>query len=110
MQKTAIVCITDGVHFGYGEATVNPYYHSTLERLTESFIKIQPQVEAASGLHPEELWKNIEPILKHDYFALCAVDIAFWDFYARKSNRTLRSYWSDEEAITPLTSLSLIHI
>jgi L-alanine-DL-glutamate epimerase-like enolase superfamily enzyme len=107
VQKTAIVCITDGIYFGYGEATVNPYYHSTLERLTESFIKIQPQVEAASGLHPEELWKNIEPILKHDYFALCAVDIAFWDFYARKSNRTLRSYWSDEEAITPLTSYTI---
>lgn len=107
MQKTAIVCITDGVHFGYGEATVNPYYQSTLERLTESFIKIKPQVEAASGLHPDELWKNIEPILKNDYFALCAVDIAYWDFYARKSNRTLRSYWSDEEAKTPLTSYTI---
>lgn len=107
VQKTAIVCISDGIHFGYGEATVNPYYHSTPERLTESFIKIQAIVEAASGLHPEELWKNIEPILKNDYFALCAVDIAYWDFYARKNNKTLRSYWSDEEVITPLTSYTI---
>ncbi len=107
MQKTAIVCISDGIHFGYGEATVNPYYHSTQERLKESFIKIQSVVEAASGLHPEELWKKIEPLLKNDYFALCAVDIAYWDFYARKNNKTLRSYWSDEEAITPLTSYTI---
>ena len=107
VQKTAIVCISDGIHFGYGEATVNPYYHSTQERLSESFIKIQSLVEAASGLHPDEFWTTIEPILKNDYFALCAVDIAYWDFYARKNNKTLRSYWSDKETVTPLTSYTI---
>lgn len=107
VQKTAIVCISDGIHFGYGEATVNPYYHSTPERLTESFIKIQALVETASGLHPEELWNILATILKDDYFALCAVDIAYWDFYARKNKKTLRSYWSDGEAITPLTSYTI---
>lgn len=107
VQKTAIVCITDGIHFGYGEATVNPYYNSTQERLTESFIKIQSLVEAASGLHPEEFWNTIEPILKNDYFALCAIDIAYWDFYSRKNNKTVRSYWADEKAKTPLTSYTI---
>lgn len=107
VQKTAIVCISDGNHFGYGEATVNPYYHSTQERLTESFIKIQSIVEAASGLHPEEFWNTIEPILKNDYFALCAVDIAYWDLYARKSNKTVRSYWSGEHEPTLLTSYTI---
>ncbi|WP_310558215.1 dipeptide epimerase [Flavobacterium sp.] len=107
VQKTAIVCISDGIHFGYGEATVNPYYHSTQERLTESFINIQSIVEAASGLHPEEFWNTIEPILKDDYFALCAVDMAYWDLYARKSNKTLRSYWSGEHEPTPLTSYTI---
>ncbi len=107
VQKTAIVCISDGNDFGYGEATVNPYYHSTQDRLTESFIKIQSIVESASGLHPEEFWNTIEPILKNDYFALCAVDIAYWDLYARKSNKTARSYWSREHAPTPLTSYTI---
>lgn len=107
VQKTAIVCMSDGIHFGYGEATVNPYYHSTPDRLTESFIKIQSVVEAAFGLHPGEFWNTIEPILKDDYFALCAIDMAYWDIYAKKNSKTLRSYWSGEFDPTPLTSYTI---
>ena len=107
VQKTAIVCISDGIHFGYGEATVNPYYHSTQERLKESFIKIQSVVESTFELHPEEFWKSIEPFLKDDYFALCAIDVAYWDFYSKKNNKTLRSYWSNDDTKTPLTSYTI---
>ena len=107
VQKTVIVTISNEIHSGYGEATVNPYYNSTQERLTESFIKIQSIVEAASGLHPEEFWNTIEPIIKDDYFALCAVDMAYWDIYAKINSKTLRSYWSGEEDTSPLTSYTI---
>lgn len=107
IQKTVIVCISDGTYFGYGEATVNPYYHSTVKKLSESFFKAKAFIESSSILHPKDFWKMIFPVLKDDYFALSAIDIAYWDFYAKKHNKTVRSYWSDENAKTPLTSYTI---
>ena len=59
------------------------------------------------GLHPKDFWQQIAPLLKEDYFALCAVDLAYWDFYARKNKKTVRSYWSVDNAKTPFTSYTI---
>jgi L-alanine-DL-glutamate epimerase-like enolase superfamily enzyme len=107
VQKTVIVCISDGIHTGYGEATANPYYHSTQERLTASLLKVKPIVDAADSWRPSELWQQLSKVIPDDYFALCAVDIAYWDFYSRKNGKTLRSYWTEENAKTPLTSYTI---
>lgn len=107
VQKTVVVQIGDGNVFGYGEATVNPYYHSTVERLTESFSKVAQLIESLSELHPTEFWNIIATHLAEDYFALCAIDMAYWDFYARKQNRTVRSFFADGNAPTPLTSYTI---
>lgn len=102
-----IACISDGEISGYGEATVNPYYHSTVEKLSQSVLKIQPLINSIGNLHPTDFWSKIQPFLIDDYFALCAIDIAYWDFYARKNKRTLRSYWSAEKDKMPLTSYTI---
>jgi len=102
-----VVCISDGIHSGYGEATANPYYHSTPERLEASLVKVKPVVELHSAMHPSELWLQLSAAIPEDYFALCAVDIAYWDYYARKNGKTLRSYWSNENDKTPVTSYTI---
>ncbi|HLA55016.1 MAG TPA: dipeptide epimerase, partial [Flavobacterium sp.] len=107
IQKTMVACVSDGQTSGYGEATVNPYYHSTVERLSGSVAKIQPLMANVSDWHPTKFWSYIEPCLKDDYFALCAIDIAYWDFYARKNKKTLRSFWSAPGDNTPLTSYTI---
>ena len=107
IQKTVVVCISDGTYSGYGEATANPYYHSTQERLTASLQTVKPIVDASEILHPKEMWAQLSPILKEDYFALCAVDIAYWDFYARQHHQTVRSFWSEDNARTPITSYTI---
>ena len=107
VQKTVVVCISDGEVSGYGEATANPYYSSTVEKLSASLSKIKPIIEAAQVQEPSAIWEIVAPYLKDDYFALCAVDMAYWDYYSRKNKRTLKSYWSDENAKTPLTSYTI---
>lgn len=107
IQKTVVVCISDGEVSGYGEATVNPYYHSTVERLTASLLKVKPIVDLVGEMHPNELWQQLSSIIDDDYFALCAVDIAYWDYYSRKQSKTLKSFWSKENKATPLTSYTI---
>jgi L-alanine-DL-glutamate epimerase-like enolase superfamily enzyme len=48
----------------------------------------------------------IAPHLQEDYFALCAVDVAYWDFYARRHGRTLRSFFAGEMP-PPMTSYTI---
>ncbi len=107
IQKTVIVTISDGTISGYGEATANPYYHSTQERLQQTLSLLKPMVDAAELIAPKDLWAQMQPQVGEDYFALCAVDMAYWDYYARKNNKTLRSYWSEDEAKTPITSYTI---
>jgi len=107
VQKTVVVCISDGNDSGYGEATVNPYYNSTVEKLTQSLSNVKPIFSSLSDIHPKELWNLLSPTLKDDYFALCAIDLAYWDFYARRNKKTLREYWSEESLNTPLTSFTI---
>jgi len=107
VQKTMIARISDGEISGYGEATVNPYYHSTVEKLSASVEKIKSlELKFHEDLHPTHFWELIEPHLKDDYFALCAIDIAYWDYYARKHKSTLRSYFMGSGEL-PLTSYTI---
>ncbi len=102
-----IVCISDGAVSGFGEATVNPYYYSTIERLTESILKAKSLVENANGIHPNDLWEQLVSVLQNDFFALCAIDMAYWDFYTKRNETTLRSLWSDGNEKLPLTSYTI---
>ncbi|CAM3353350.1 Dipeptide epimerase [Flavobacterium longum] len=107
VQKTIVARISDGEISGYGEATVNPYYHSTVEKLSASVQKVTPIVAALpEDLHPAAFWDVIAPRLQDDYFALCAIDIAYWDYFARKQRRTLRSFFTGTEQ-RPMTSYTI---
>lgn len=107
IQKTVVVCITDGDFSGYGEATVNPYYQSTVEKLSASLSKVKEKINFNEFLHPKQMWQQVSELLQDDYFALCAVDMAYWDYYSKKNNKTLRSFWSDENESTPITSYTI---
>lgn len=107
MQDTLIVSISDGTITGYGEATVNPYYGITIQKLKASVQSVKAEIESQMGAHPETLWHHLEPKLRHDYFALCAIDCAYWDYFARKNKRTLRSFWSNGESNLPKTNYTI---
>jgi len=108
IQKTVIVSITDGNYVGYGEATVNPYYNSTIESLEASARSVTAILEALEeNIHPAKLWKLLEPKLKDNYFALCAIDGAYWDLYAKQQQKPLRRFWSEYDHELPKTNFTI---
>jgi L-alanine-DL-glutamate epimerase-like enolase superfamily enzyme len=106
-QDTVIVSVSDGMHTGYGEAIPYPYYNITQEKIVQSILKSQDIIENAFGVHPNDLWQQLEPNLKDDYFTLCALDCAYWDYYAKSQNRTTRSYFYDEIKKPPLSDYTI---
>ncbi|WP_430412212.1 dipeptide epimerase [Kordia sp.] len=108
VQKTVVISLSDGNYTGYGEATVNPYYNSTVESLKASARSVSAILEAVEeNMHPTELWKVLEPKLQDNYFALCAIDCAYWDLYAKQQQKPLRRFWSEHDLNLPKTNFTI---
>ncbi len=106
-QDTIVVSISDGINTGYGEAIPYPYYNITQEKIEQSILKSRSTIEDSLGSHPDDLWQQLEPNLKDDYFTLCAINCAYWDYYAKSQNKTTRSYFTNESSKTPLSDYTI---
>lgn len=106
-QETVVVSISDGINTGYGEAIPYPYYNITQEKIEQSILKSQTIVKNGFGIHPDYLWQQLETNLKDDYFTLCAINCAYWDYYAKSQKRTTRSYFFDESIKIPLSDYTI---
>lgn len=107
IQPTLIVELKNGEFSGYGEATSNPYYHITIPKMMEDLKLLEPLIAENSNLTPEAFWNKMYPHLKHDMFALCALDLAYNDLYARRKGKKLYELWNYDIGHNPLTDYTI---
>lgn len=105
-QPTLIVELRDGEFSGYGEATSNPYYGVTVQKMEEDLRRIEHLITSHNKT-PEAFWEEIYPNLKHNMFALCALDMAYNDLYARKKGQKLYELWNYKTQNNPLTNYTI---
>ncbi|WP_457617209.1 dipeptide epimerase [Lutibacter sp.] len=91
---SVIVELNEGNLSGYGEATANPYYNTTVEQFQEELYNKQHIIEIEASKTPEEYWSYLYPHFKNNMFLLCALDEAYTDLYARKKGLKLYEYWN----------------
>ena len=106
-QPTLIVELKDGDFSGYGEATSNPYYHITIQKILDDLTILKPIIENIKNLSPEAFWQHMYPRLKQNMFALCALDEAYNDLYARKKDQKLYELWNYDISKNPLTNYTV---
>lgn len=92
-KNVLIVELKDGDFSGYGEASENPYYNQRIEDMIQLLVKHQSHIERSSEDTPENFWAKMLPYFKNNMFALCALDIAYNDLYARKRGKKLYEFW-----------------
>ncbi|MCF0059394.1 dipeptide epimerase [Dyadobacter sp. CY356] len=107
MQQTLIVEMKDGDFSGFGEATSNPYYGATIEKMITSLESIRSMIEADTLNSPEELWAKVNPYLKNNSFAQCALDEAAHDLFAKKKGQKLYKSWGLSIDRNPLTNFTI---
>ena len=107
VQETIIVSISDSINTGYGEAIPYPYYNITEDKIEQSIAKSKHIIENSFGMHPDDLWQQLEENLKDDYFTLCAINCAYWDFYAKSHSKTTRSYFCKQRIQTALSNYTI---
>jgi len=107
VQPTLIVELRDGNFRGFGEATSNPYYGVTIEKMIASLENVRGIVEADELSSPEALWAKVNPFLANDSFAQCALDEAANDLFAKKRGQKLYQNWGLSIDHNPLTNFTI---
>ncbi|CAM4154097.1 dipeptide epimerase [Flavobacterium weaverense] len=106
-QPSLIVELQEDGFSGFGEATSNPYYKTTVPVMMQDLEKIRTLIESTVNETPEDFWSKIHPHLKHDMFALCALDMAYNDLYARQKGKKLYELWNYTTETNPLTDYTI---
>lgn len=106
-QPSLIVELQEDGFSGFGEATSNPYYNITIEILQNNIEQIREVIEKTTNESPDEFWNKISPLLANNPFALCALDNAYNDLYARKKGKKLYELWNYDISHNPLTNYTI---
>ncbi len=106
-QPLLVVRLEEGSLSGLGETADNSYYHMTVPRLMKDLEKIRPVIEEANMDHPETFWQLLYPHLQNNPFALCALDQAAWDLYARRQGKKLYEVWGQDISHNPITDYTI---
>jgi len=102
-----IVELQDNEFSGFGEATANPYYNTTVEQFEEELNKKREVIEAVSTKTPEEYWDYLKPHFSNNMFLLCALDEAYSDLYTRQKGLKLYEYWNFELKNLPQSNYTI---
>ena len=106
-QPTLIVELIDNGFHGFGETSSNTYYKITMEKLNDEITENQALIESLSDATPDEFWSKLQPLFKNNMFALCALDMAFNDLYARKQGKKLYDVWGLKIDNNPMTDYTI---
>ncbi|RFS25014.1 dipeptide epimerase [Chitinophaga silvatica] len=96
----------DGKH-GLGETADNAYYNMTVPLLMADIEKHRSFIENYTLSTPEQYWADLYPLLGHNLFALCALDIAAWDLYAKLQQKKLYEVWGLDITHNPMTDYTI---
>lgn len=105
--QTFILEIKDENLTGYGEATPVPYYGITPEVMNDLLEKNREAIENAEWSHPKELWNALNPLIGHNHFLQCAIDIAAYDLWAKRAGKTVYQMLGLDISANPLSNYTI---
>lgn len=107
VQPLLVAKLEQDGYSGLGETADNSYYNMTVPRLMEAIEAHRPFIEAYQLHTPAAFWHEMYPLLHDNMFALCALDIAAWDLYAKQQQLPLYKVWGLDITHNPLTDYTI---
>lgn len=104
---TFIVEMKEGELRAFGEATPVPYYGVTPESMLELLEKYKAEITGFSWDHPGELWAHLDPLIGHNRFLQCAIDIAAYDLWAKRAGLPLYQMLGLDISQVPLSNYTI---
>jgi L-Ala-D/L-Glu epimerase len=107
VQPLLVVALEKDGICGLGETADNSYYNMTVPRLMQDINTHRSFIENYPFTTPEDFWTALYPLFKDNLFALCALDLAAHDLYAKSLNKKLYEVWGLDISHKPLTDYTI---
>ena len=107
VQPLLVVKLEQDNVSGLGETADNSYYNMTVPRLMEDINAHRTFIEEHTLTTPEAFWDLLYPLFKDNLFALCALDLAAHDLYAKLQGKKLYEVWGLDISHNPLTDYTI---
>ena len=108
VQPTLIVELSWHGKSGFGEATETPYYGVSMAKMKGQLERIKHLLPHDILPHPHDFWKMMSAELLDDHpFALCALDVAYWDLWGKTHEQPLYQMWGLDTKNNPITDYTI---
>lgn len=105
-QDSLIACLSLDGETGYGEATSNPYYKMTVEKMMSEIEEIRTEIENFDFDTPEKFHEFL--VSKGlSNFSICALDLAAHDLYGKLQEKPLYEIWNTDNSKYPISNFTI---
>ena len=104
-----IAMSTSGVPgiMGFGEAPAIHYYQVSVDSMIEELTSKMSVLESYAFTEPERFWHFCHHLFSNQHFLICALDMAYWDLYAKFKRKKIYEIMGIEWKEGPLTDYTL---
>ena len=107
-KHNLLVELEEGGITGYGEAAPSlAYPQYGVEAIGAALREIAPELSGKTLDTPEHLWDALSPKLRHQPFALCAIDIAAHDLWGKKLGQPVWRAWDLRLENLPVSNFTI---
>lgn len=106
-QPTLVVCVEFRGIKGYGEAPAIGYYNITTDKMVSDLQAKRGMLERYAYTEPERYWHYLHHLFPDNPFLVCALDMAYCDFYGKSKRASLSQLWNIDTSNPPLTDYTI---
>lgn len=106
-QPALLIALTFNGVTGFGEAPAISYYNVTVESMIEELISKIEVLQRYSFTEPDRFWHFCHHLFPANNFLVCALDMAYWDMYAKIKEKKIYEIWNLEWKNIPLTDYTI---
>ncbi|MBP6624300.1 MAG: dipeptide epimerase [Chitinophagaceae bacterium] len=106
-QEALFVALSMNGLTGIGEAPAIVYYDVTVESMIEELLGKVSMLERYSFTEPQRFWHFCHHLFPQNPFLVCALDLAYWDMYAKFKRKRIHELLGIAWKEGPLTDYTL---
>ena len=88
-QPALLIALTFNGVTGFGEAPAIHYYDVTVDGMIAQLISKIELLQRYAYTEPDRFWHFCHHLFPNQHFLICALDMAYWDMYAKMNRKTI---------------------
>lgn len=88
-QPALLIALTFNGVTGFGEAPAIHYYDVTVDGMIAQLISKIEVLQRYAYTEPDRFWHFCHHLFPNQHFLICALDMAYWDMYAKMNRKKI---------------------